>query len=118
MHDCAKYALYRIICTKTSYMGPYVSFSTNGVSKEQDDKKSVITMSLQLRIPPVIMLPAIVYAAILLANCAAIIGRPLAGTDMYSEIACSCMASASNNPRSISIKQAVPITTFHDTMKF
>ena len=99
-------------------MGHYVCCSTNGVSKEQDDEKNVITMSILLRIPPVSMLPAIVYAAILLANCAAIIGRPLAGTDMYSEIACSCMASASNNPRSISIKQAVPITTFHDTMKF
>ena len=56
-------------------------------SKEQDDKKSVITMSILLRIPPVSMLHAIVYAAILLVNCAAIIGRPLAGTDKYSEIA-------------------------------
>jgi len=44
-------------------MGPYVSFSTNGGEKEQDDKKNVITMSLLLRIPPVSMLPAIVYAA-------------------------------------------------------
>lgn len=55
-------------------------------SKEKDDKKSVITMSLMLTIPSVSMLYAIVYAAILLANCAAIIGRPLAGTDRYSEI--------------------------------
>jgi len=52
-----------------------------------------------------------------LANYAAIIGRPLAETGRYSEIACSCIASASNNPRSISIEQAVSKTIFYDILK-